>query len=103
MTWPLAIGHGPEGRGKPQVIRPLADNAAGRPAGQLFTSANDYARFCIAFMDDGKLDDPQWLHCVEEFLFTSWSYPYNYEQDVLERPPVVMNILQHARNLKSFQ
>jgi CubicO group peptidase (beta-lactamase class C family) len=61
MTWPLAIGHGPEGRGKPQVIRPLADNAAGLPAGQLFTSANDYARFCIAFMDNGKLDGKQVL------------------------------------------
>jgi CubicO group peptidase (beta-lactamase class C family) len=35
MTWPLAIGHGPEGAGPPAVVRPLADNAAGlagRPA-----------------------------------------------------------------------
>lgn len=61
MTWPVAIGHGPEGRGEASVIRPLADNAAGAPAGQLFTTANEYARFCIAFVNGGKLDGKQAL------------------------------------------
>ena len=56
MTWPLAVGHGPEGNGKPLVVRPLADNAAGSPAGQLFTTAPEFARFCIAFMNGGILD-----------------------------------------------
>jgi CubicO group peptidase (beta-lactamase class C family) len=73
MTWPLAIGHGPEGRGKPEVIRPLSDNAAGRPAGQLFTSANEYARFCIAFMDNGKLDGKQVL---SPFIIEKLSTPH---------------------------
>jgi hypothetical protein len=61
MTWPLAMGHGPEGRGAPKVIRPLADNAAGWPAGQLFITANEYARFCIAFMNGGTLEGKQAL------------------------------------------
>jgi CubicO group peptidase (beta-lactamase class C family) len=50
MTWPLAVGHGPEGRGPPSVIRPLADNAATWPAGQMFSTAEEFAGFCIAFM-----------------------------------------------------
>jgi CubicO group peptidase (beta-lactamase class C family) len=61
MTWPLAVGHGPAGEGKPSVIRPLADNAATWPAGQLFTTANEYARFCIAFLNGGRLDHQQAL------------------------------------------
>jgi CubicO group peptidase (beta-lactamase class C family) len=61
MTWPLAVGHGPEGNGKPFVVRPLADNAGGWPAGQLFTTAPEFARFCIAFMHGGKLEGKQAL------------------------------------------
>jgi CubicO group peptidase (beta-lactamase class C family) len=55
MTWPLAQGHDVKD-GKPEVIRPAADNAATWPAGSIFSSAQDLARFAIAFMNDGKLD-----------------------------------------------
>lgn len=55
MTWPLAVGHESEG-GKIRVVRPLADNAGGWPAGQLFTTAPEFARFCIAFMNGGQLE-----------------------------------------------
>ncbi len=55
MTWPLAQGHEVKD-GKPQVIRPAADNAAGWPAGSIFSSALDLSRFVIAFMNDGSLD-----------------------------------------------
>jgi CubicO group peptidase (beta-lactamase class C family) len=61
MTWPFAVGHEPEGRGPPRVVRPLADNAAVWPAGQLFTTASEFARWCSVFMDDGKLDGKQAL------------------------------------------
>jgi CubicO group peptidase (beta-lactamase class C family) len=43
------------------VIRPLADNAAAWPAGQLFSTAPEFARFCIAFMNDGQLEGRQVL------------------------------------------
>ena len=60
MTWPLAQGH--EVRdGKPEVIRPAADNAAGWPAGSIFSSALDLSRFVIAFMNEGRLDGKQVL------------------------------------------
>ncbi|MBI5768670.1 MAG: beta-lactamase family protein [Verrucomicrobia bacterium] len=61
MTWPLAVGH--EGTaGQPaRVIRPLADNASTWPAGQLFASAPEFARFAIALMNGGKLDGRQAL------------------------------------------
>jgi CubicO group peptidase (beta-lactamase class C family) len=57
MTWPLAVGH--EGTaGQPaRVIRPLADNASTWPAGQLFSSAPEFARFCIALMNAGRIGD----------------------------------------------
>ncbi len=55
MTWPLAQGHDAIG-GKPRVVRPAADNAAGWPAGSIFSNVLDLARFAIAFMNDGRLD-----------------------------------------------
>lgn len=60
MTWPLAQGH-EVSMGKPVVVRPAADNAATRPAGQIFSSANDLARWTIAFLNGGKLDDKEVL------------------------------------------
>jgi len=52
MTWPLAQGHEFE-EGIERVIRPAADNAAGWPAGSIFSSATELARFAIAFMNGG--------------------------------------------------
>jgi len=60
MTYPLAHGH--EVRdGKPVVVRPAANNAATWPAGSMYTSGNDMARFMIAFLREGKLDGKQAL------------------------------------------
>ncbi|MEW6303488.1 MAG: serine hydrolase domain-containing protein [Verrucomicrobiota bacterium] len=73
MTWPLAVGHGPEGRAEPKVIRPLADNAAGWPAGQLFATAPEFARFCVAFMHGGKLDGQT---ALSPFLIEKLSAPH---------------------------
>jgi len=53
MTWPLAQGHEVGESGKPEVIRPAADNAASWPAGSIFSSASDLARFVSAFMNGG--------------------------------------------------
>jgi len=57
MTWPLATGHGPGGK----IIRPAADNAATRPAGQMFSSVPELARFVIALLNDGRLEGRQVL------------------------------------------
>lgn len=73
MTWPLAVGHELKNGNQPYVIRPLADNAGGWPAGQLFTTAPEYARFCIAFMDGGKLDGRQVL---SPFVIEKLSTPH---------------------------
>jgi CubicO group peptidase (beta-lactamase class C family) len=61
MTFPLAIGHEPGGSNGPRVSRPLADNAATWPAGQIFSSVHDLSRWCIALMHDGRLDGKQVL------------------------------------------
>jgi CubicO group peptidase (beta-lactamase class C family) len=51
MTYPLAIGHTAEGK----VSRVM--EAGALPGCTLFTSANDLARFLIAFLNDGKVGD----------------------------------------------
>jgi len=49
MTRPLAPGHGVSS-GEPFVVRPLADNAATWPAGSMFSTANDLARWAIRIL-----------------------------------------------------
>ncbi len=60
MTYPLAQGHNIS-NGKPVVIRPMADNSASWPAGSIFSSVADLARFVTAFVNGGKLDGKQVL------------------------------------------
>lgn len=56
MTWPLAQGHDGPARQPPAVVRPFADNSGYWPAGFMFSSAVDLARFTIAFMNDGQFE-----------------------------------------------
>lgn len=60
MTWPLALGHEVRS-GKPSIVRPQSDNAATWPAGQMYSSVTDLARFTTAFLDGGRLDGKQVL------------------------------------------
>lgn len=50
MTWPLAQGHD-----NGLVVRPIADDAGFWPAGSMFTSVLELAKFTTAFMD-GSFD-----------------------------------------------
>jgi CubicO group peptidase (beta-lactamase class C family) len=59
MTYPLAQGHSVSGSGAATVIRPAADYAGAWPAGSLFSSVNELARWVIAFMNGGRLDGKQ--------------------------------------------
>lgn len=60
MTYPLAQGHDLV-NGKPQIIRPTANNAASWPAGSIFSNVLDLSRWITAFVDGGMLDDKQAL------------------------------------------
>jgi CubicO group peptidase (beta-lactamase class C family) len=72
MTWPLALGHEVRG-GEPVVIRPQADNASTRPAGQMYSSVLDLARFTAVLMDEGRLEGKQVLPLS---LITRLTTPY---------------------------
>ena len=61
MTYPLAQGHQARGGEKPSVVRPFTDNVADWAAGFMFASADDLARFAIAFMNEGRIDGKQVL------------------------------------------
>ncbi|HEX4947589.1 MAG TPA: serine hydrolase domain-containing protein [Blastocatellia bacterium] len=61
MTYPLSVGHIGDA-GKPaQVNRPIEDNTRDWPAGFLFSTSSDLARFAIAFMNGGRIDGKQAL------------------------------------------
>lgn len=56
MTWPLAVGHRRDKDGNFTVVRPLANDARLWPAGTLYSSANEMARFLVALMNDGQVN-----------------------------------------------
>ncbi len=64
MTYPLSQGHqsAPAAADKqPIVVRPLIENTSALPGGSVFTSANDFSRFILALLNEGRLDDRQVL------------------------------------------
>ncbi|HEY7544674.1 MAG TPA: serine hydrolase [Blastocatellia bacterium] len=73
MTFPLALGHNAGENKKPEVIRPAFNNTAQWPAGSIFSTASDLARFLIAFLNDGKLEGRQVL---SPSLIAKLSAPY---------------------------
>ena len=60
MTYPLAQGHDVVD-GKPQIIRPSANNSASWPAGSIFSNVNDLSRWITAFVNGGVVDGKQAL------------------------------------------
>jgi CubicO group peptidase (beta-lactamase class C family) len=61
MTYPLAMGHRSQRGEPPVVVRPLADDTRLWPAGNLFTNLDDFSRFVIAFLNEGKIAGRQVL------------------------------------------
>lgn len=61
MTYPLAVGHRAKRGEKPFVVRPLPNDARLYPAGTMYSSVNEMARFAIAFLNEGQLDGKQAL------------------------------------------
>jgi CubicO group peptidase (beta-lactamase class C family) len=55
MTFPHALGHGGE-KDAPRIVRPMADDTRYWPAGYAYSSADDLARFAVAFLSGGALD-----------------------------------------------
>lgn len=61
MTYRLAVGHRGRRGEPPTVVRPLANDARLWPAGTMYSSVNELARFAIAFLNGGKLEGKQVL------------------------------------------
>lgn len=61
MTFPLAQGHEPGPDGRVAVVRPYSNDVRYWPAGSVFTSANEFARFLGAVLNHGSLDRVQAL------------------------------------------
>jgi CubicO group peptidase (beta-lactamase class C family) len=56
MTYPLAQGHIRE-KGEWVIARPAADHSGYWPAGSMFTSGNDFARFAMALLHEGRASE----------------------------------------------
>ncbi len=106
MTYPLAQGHEPRG-GKPAVVRPAADNAAAWPAGSLFASGNDLARFVTAYLNGGKADGKQVL---SESLLKTISAPHaplpagrgHYGYGLVSRPLRGVPVVEHGGSRSGY-
>jgi CubicO group peptidase (beta-lactamase class C family) len=61
MTWPLAIGHRRDSVGVFSAVRPLPNDARLWPAGTVYSSAHDMARFVVALLNDGRVEGKQAL------------------------------------------
>lgn len=62
MTFPLVQGHELDSAGKSLiVVRPYSDDARFWPAGSVFTTARDFARFIVAVLNEGRIDGRQAL------------------------------------------
>lgn len=61
MTYPFSVGHAGTWGEAARVLRPMEDNTQIWPAGFLFSSGQDLARFAIAFMNGGRIDGKQAL------------------------------------------
>ncbi|HET8669159.1 MAG TPA: serine hydrolase domain-containing protein [Candidatus Saccharimonadales bacterium] len=73
MTYPFSPGHIARGNDKPTVQRPVSESTATWPAGFMFSSVDDMARFAIAFMNGGKIDGKQVLSPA---VIAKMSMPY---------------------------
>lgn len=61
MTHPFAQGHESGADGRLAVVRPFSNDSRYWPAGSVFTSANEFARFLIAVLNHGRVDGAQAL------------------------------------------
>jgi CubicO group peptidase (beta-lactamase class C family) len=82
MTHAFSQGHTASGtRGRWSVVRPYDDNATRWPAGFLFSSVTELARFCVAFMNDGRIDGDQVL---DPEVISALAQPYARPLDAFE-------------------
>src|SRR5690349_5425226 len=61
MTYPFSQSYRSFSGEKLTQVRPFALDAFGWPSGSMFSNVNELARFTIAFMNGGKLEDKQVL------------------------------------------
>ncbi len=73
MTYPLSVGHIGDPGKDAQVMRPIEDNSRDWPAGFLFSTSADLARFAMAFMNGGRIDGKQ---ALSEKIIAQMSKPY---------------------------
>jgi CubicO group peptidase (beta-lactamase class C family) len=95
MTYPLATGHTAEGA----VVRPAADHAGYWPAGSLFTSGNDFAKFVIAFLNTKQFAALAKPNVEQPGLGPAHHYGYGLEIDSTRG----VQIVQHGGSRTGYR
>jgi CubicO group peptidase (beta-lactamase class C family) len=109
MTWPLAMGHQKSREGTFAVVRPVTHDTRLWPAGYVFTTATDLARFAIAFVGEGRIDGKSALraetphamltpHVRLPNLYDNGHYGYATFQFAVRG----QNVAEHAGSMPGF-
>ncbi|MBL8213418.1 MAG: beta-lactamase family protein [Bryobacterales bacterium] len=105
MTYPLAQGHIRE-NGALTIARPAADHSGYWPAGSMFTSGNDFARFAMALLNHGRAGDNAALPAPVIAMVTSPHVPvpgggrYGYGIGVTQRDG--KTVLSHSGGRQGY-
>lgn len=111
MTRPISQGHQTAPDGKTVVVRPFADEAREWPSGGVFTTVEDFSRFLVAFLNNGRLEGKQVLPTtVVAKLSTPYAVnpsgnvqkhsQYSYGLNVLEEDGT--RVFQHGGSMAGF-
>lgn len=108
MTYPAAMGHQSSPTQNLEVVRPYPDSPANWPAGFLISSASELARFALAMVNQGKIEDQQVIAPeVIQTLFTKHadipgtrneSYGYGF----MRRDNRGIHIVEHGGMVDGF-
>jgi CubicO group peptidase (beta-lactamase class C family) len=81
MTWPLAVGHRKSSGGGFSIVRPMAHDTRLWPAGYVFSTARDLARFAMALIAGGRVDGREVLRAStpQRMLTPQVSLPNLYD------------------------
>jgi len=103
MTYRFSSGHKIVENGSPVIVRPLADEAREWPSGGVFTNVSDYARFVVAFMNQGGVGGKHVLSLkVIEKLSTPHSNSPNGDEQERTQYGYGLNIVNY-RGLRVLQ
>lgn len=110
MTYAIAIGNRAQGKEKPLVVRPFADDARQWPAGFMYSSAQELSRFAIALLNGGRIEGRQMISpaVIAKLMTAYMDVPGDifddnrYGYGLFVRPFRGIRIVEHSGSMPGF-